>query len=81
MRDWYVLWYFRALRKSSSDIAVDALSTSALTHIMLDITYRDAKKRTLFDIPETRDEVLRTVLGAESIRQAIKRGKVQVVLF
>ena len=48
---------------------------------MLDITYRDAKKRTLFDIPETRDEVLRTVLGAESIRQAIKRGKVQVVLF
>ena len=63
------------------EFAVDALSTSALTHIMLDVTYRDVKKRTLLDVPETRDEVLRTVLGAESIRQAIKKGKVQVLLF
>ena len=48
---------------------------------MLDATYRDVKKRTLFDIPETRDDVLKNVLGAEAVRHAIKRGKVQVVLF
>ena len=48
---------------------------------MLDISHRDVKKRTLLDIPETRDEVLRTVLGADSIRKAISKGKIQIVLF
>ncbi|KAH8117531.1 U3-containing 90S pre-ribosomal complex subunit-domain containing protein [Phellopilus nigrolimitatus] len=59
----------------------DAVSLSALTHIMLDVTFRDVKKRSILDIPETRDEVFRTVLGAESVRQGIQRGKIQVVLF
>jgi len=59
----------------------DALTLSALTHIMLDVTFRDAKKRTLLDIPETRDEVFKTVLGGSSVREAIMQGKIQVVLF
>ncbi|KAF9264867.1 hypothetical protein L218DRAFT_958041 [Marasmius fiardii PR-910] len=59
----------------------DALSTSALTHIFLDITFRDAKKRNLLDIPETREEVFKTVLGCPGVRQGIHAGKVQVVLF
>ncbi|KAI5123282.1 hypothetical protein M0805_009303 [Coniferiporia weirii] len=59
----------------------DALSLSALTHIMLDVSFRDMKKRSMLDIPETRDEVLKTVLGADSVRQAIRRGKIQIVLF
>ncbi|ESK93005.1 hypothetical protein Moror_8908 [Moniliophthora roreri MCA 2997] len=59
----------------------DALSTSALTHIILDITFRDAKKRNLLDIPETRDEVFKTVLGCPTIQQGVKSGKIQVVLF
>ncbi|KAG7092272.1 hypothetical protein E1B28_008634 [Marasmius oreades] len=59
----------------------DALSTSALTHIILDITFRDAKKRNLLDIPETRGEVFKTVLGCPSVRQALHAGKVQLVLF
>ncbi|KAF7978109.1 hypothetical protein HWV62_1522 [Athelia sp. TMB] len=59
----------------------DALSLPALTHIMLDVTFQDAKKRSLLDIPETRDEVFKTVLGGEKMREAIKEGKVQVVLF
>ncbi|KAJ7582923.1 U3-containing 90S pre-ribosomal complex subunit-domain containing protein [Mycena floridula] len=59
----------------------DALAVSALSHIILDITSRDAKRRNLLDIPETRDEVFKTVLGAPAVLQAIKAGKVQVVLF
>jgi protein CMS1 len=59
----------------------DALSLSALSHIMLDVTFRDAKKRTLFDIPETRDEIFRTVLGCPQVLEVIKAGKVKVVLF
>ncbi|KAJ7738458.1 U3-containing 90S pre-ribosomal complex subunit-domain containing protein [Mycena maculata] len=59
----------------------DALTVSALSHIILDISFRDAKKRNMLDIPETRDEVFKTVLGAPKVLQAIKEGKIQVVLF
>lgn len=58
----------------------DALSTSQLTHIILDVSHRDAKKRTLLDILETRDEVFKTVLGCPSVLGRIKEGKVQIVL-
>ncbi|KAI0708968.1 U3-containing 90S pre-ribosomal complex subunit-domain containing protein [Earliella scabrosa] len=58
----------------------DALSTSALTHIILDVSFRDVKKRTLLDIPETRDEVFRTVLGAPKVLNGLKQGKIQLVL-
>jgi len=59
----------------------DALTVSALSHIILDVTYQDSKKRTLLDIPETRDEVFKTVLGGPAVQKAIKEGKIQVVLF
>ncbi|TFY81961.1 hypothetical protein EWM64_g2044 [Hericium alpestre] len=59
----------------------DALAISALTHIVLDVSYRDKKNRSLLDIPETRDEVFRTVLGAPQVLQAIRAGKIQIVLF
>nr|VWO98695.1 Chromatin modification-related protein EAF1 (ESA1-associated factor 1) (Vacuolar import and degradation protein 21) [Ganoderma boninense] len=58
----------------------DALSTSALTHIILDVSYRDIKKRSLLDIPETRDEVFRTVLGAPKVLSGLKQGTIQLVL-
>jgi len=51
-----------------------------LTHIILDLSHRDAKKRCLLDIPETRDEVFRTVLGAPKILQGLKHQKIQLVL-
>ncbi|KAI0049659.1 hypothetical protein FA95DRAFT_1581570 [Auriscalpium vulgare] len=59
----------------------DALSVSALTHIMIDVSFRDAKKRSLLDIPETRDELFKTVFDAPQVREAVKAGKIQVVLF
>ncbi|KAJ7219075.1 U3-containing 90S pre-ribosomal complex subunit-domain containing protein [Mycena pura] len=58
----------------------DALVLSAMSHIILDISFRDAKNRNMLDIPETRDEVFNTVLGAPKVLQAIKEGKIQVVL-
>ncbi|KAL1755343.1 U3-containing 90S pre-ribosomal complex subunit-domain containing protein [Schizophyllum commune] len=59
----------------------DALATTALSHIVLDITFRDAKKRNILDIPETRDELFRTILGCPKVLKGIKDGKIQVVLF
>jgi protein CMS1 len=59
----------------------DALTVSALSHIILDVTYQDIKKRSLLDIPETRDEVFKTVLGGSLVRKAIQDGKIQVVFF
>ncbi len=58
-----------------------ALSVSALTHITLDVSRRDAKKPCLLDIPETRGEVFRTVLGAPQVTERIKAGKTHIVLF
>ncbi|KAF5391313.1 hypothetical protein D9757_002080 [Collybiopsis confluens] len=58
----------------------DALTISALSHIILDMSYRDAKRRHLFDIPETRDDVFK-LLGSQKTWEAIKVGKIQVVLF
>ncbi|KAJ4488185.1 U3-containing 90S pre-ribosomal complex subunit-domain containing protein [Lentinula aciculospora] len=60
---------------------VDALTISALSHIMLDVSFIDAKKRNLFDIPETRDQVFKAVLGGPEVLEAIKAGKIQLVLF
>lgn len=59
----------------------DALSVSALTHIILDTTHKDAKNRNILEIPETRDETFRTVLNHPKIVKGIKDGKVQVIMF
>lgn len=59
----------------------DAISLKALTHIILDVTFRDVKNRTLLDIPETRDTLFKQVLANEGIRAAIASGKIKVVLF
>jgi protein CMS1 len=59
----------------------DALAVTALSHVVLDVSYHDAKKRSLLDIPETRDAVFKTVLGSPKLLAAVKQGKVQVVLF
>ena len=48
---------------------------------MLDVSHRDSKSRSLLDIPETRDEVFKTVLSAPQVFAAIQAGKIQLVLF
>jgi protein CMS1 len=66
--------------KPTKDVP-DALSVSALTHVMLDVSFRDAKNRSLLDIPETRDELFKTVLGAPLVMERLKAGKLHIVLF
>ncbi|KAG5354164.1 hypothetical protein C0989_003677 [Termitomyces sp. Mn162] len=56
----------------------DALAVSALSHIILDVTWKDSKKRSLLDIPETRDEVFQSVLGGRKVMQAIRKGTIQI---
>ncbi|CAE6503135.1 unnamed protein product [Rhizoctonia solani] len=59
----------------------DALSVKALSHIVLDLAYIDSKQRSLLDIPETRVDTLRGVLGHSRIRERLLNGKTQLVLF
>lgn len=59
----------------------DALSVSALTHVVLDVSFHDAKNRCLLDIPETRDDIFKTVLGAPLVLERLKAGKLHIVLF
>ncbi|KAI9508489.1 U3-containing 90S pre-ribosomal complex subunit-domain containing protein [Russula earlei] len=59
----------------------DALSVSALTHIIFDVSYHDPKSRCLLDIPETRDDVFKMVLGAPLVLERLKAGKTHIVLF
>jgi len=59
----------------------NALNVSALSHIILDITFKDTTTRNLLDIPETRDEIFGTILNHVQILKGIKEGKIQVVLF
>jgi len=61
-------------------LELDSMMVSALTHIIIDVSYRDAKRRSVLDIPETRDEVFGKILSYRSILQGIKAGKVQIVL-
>ncbi|KAF8478975.1 U3-containing 90S pre-ribosomal complex subunit-domain containing protein [Russula ochroleuca] len=58
-----------------------ALSVSALTHVMVDVSFHDAKNRCLLDIPETRDDIFKTVLGAPLVLERLKAGKLHIVLF
>ncbi|KAF5324946.1 hypothetical protein D9611_004355 [Ephemerocybe angulata] len=69
------------LRRTKIGAAAGSLAVSALTHIILDVTFHDAKNRNVLEIPETRDEVFKTVLGAPTVMKGVKEGKIQVILF
>lgn len=59
----------------------EAMSVTALTHIILDVSHRDAKKRSVLDIPETRDEVFSKILASPKVMQVLKSGTAQIILF
>jgi protein CMS1 len=48
---------------------------------MLDVSFRDAKNRSLLDIPETRDELFKTVFGAPLVMERLNAGKLHIALF
>ncbi|KAG8785749.1 hypothetical protein FRC20_012030 [Serendipita sp. 405] len=57
-----------------------ALSLNALTHILID-SHIDVKKRSIFDIPETRDALIKDIFENTELKQSIVSGKVSIVLF
>lgn len=57
-----------------------SLSVKALTHIIVD-THLDVKQRSIFDIPETREALIKDVLANNELRKAIESRKVSIVLF
>ncbi|QRV86722.1 U3 containing 90S pre-ribosomal complex subunit [Ceratobasidium sp. AG-Ba] len=59
----------------------DVLSVKALSHIVLDMSHLDSKQRSLLDIPETRADTLRGILGNARIRERLANGKTKLVLF
>ncbi|KZV90428.1 hypothetical protein EXIGLDRAFT_121049 [Exidia glandulosa HHB12029] len=61
--------------------AEGCLRLEALSHIIIDFTYQDSKKRNLFDIPETRQDLFKSVLANERLKPLLQSGKVKLVLF
>ena len=63
-------------------IAADALHLDGLEALIIDQTWVDAKQRTVFDTPETRDELLK-LLASESVNNLLKRSSkpVKLLLF
>ncbi|GAA6003176.1 hypothetical protein JCM10207_001786 [Rhodosporidiobolus poonsookiae] len=58
----------------------DALHLTHLSHIILDVSHLDAKKRSLLDVPEAREEVFK-LLGSKGVRERLREGKTRVVVF
>ncbi|KAG8954061.1 hypothetical protein FRC04_001045 [Tulasnella sp. 424] len=69
--------------------AEDGLKLTNLEYIILDLTHRDAKNRTLLDIPETRKEVFASLFGqgstgsngGKAIMEHVKDGKIKLLLY
>lgn len=69
--------------------AEDGLKLTNLEYIVLDMTHRDAKNRTLLDIPETRKEVFASLFGqgstgstgGKAVMQRVKDGKTKLLLY
>ncbi|BGP13638.1 hypothetical protein JCM10213_007815 [Rhodosporidiobolus nylandii] len=58
----------------------EALHLTHLSHIILDTTHLDAKKRSLLDNPEARGDLFK-LLGCAKVMERLREGKARVVLF
>ncbi|KAG8984498.1 hypothetical protein FRB90_005298 [Tulasnella sp. 427] len=69
--------------------AEDGLKSTNLEYIVLDSTHKDAKNRTLLDIPETRKEVFASVFGhgptgssgGKAVMKLVKTGKIKLIVY
>ncbi|ORY41450.1 U3-containing 90S pre-ribosomal complex subunit-domain containing protein [Leucosporidium creatinivorum] len=59
----------------------DSLHLTHLSHIILDATHLDAKKRSLVDMPEAREDLFKLVLGNKDIVERLKEGKCKIVIY
>ncbi|GAA5958208.1 hypothetical protein JCM3765_002848 [Sporobolomyces pararoseus] len=58
----------------------DSLKLTHLSHLILDTTHLDQKKRSLMDLPDARGDLFK-LLGCPKIMQRLKEGKMKLVLF
>lgn len=66
---------------SSLRLKTDSLHLTHLSHILLDATHLDAKKRSLVDMPEAREDLFKLVLGNKDIVERLKEGKCKIVVY
>ncbi|GAA5830231.1 hypothetical protein JCM3766R1_002833 [Sporobolomyces carnicolor] len=58
----------------------DSLKLTHLSHLILDTTHLDAKKRSLMDLPDARGDLFK-LLGCTKVMERLREGKMKVVLF
>ncbi|KAH8090598.1 U3-containing 90S pre-ribosomal complex subunit-domain containing protein [Filobasidium floriforme] len=59
----------------------DALTIRQQTVILLDLSYRDTKNRTLLTIPEIRDEFWKVLFGDKKVREKLLATGVKIAVF
>ncbi|GAA6025330.1 hypothetical protein JCM11491_000394 [Sporobolomyces phaffii] len=58
----------------------DSLKLTHLSHLILDTTHLDAKKRSLMDLPDARGDLFK-LLGCAKVMDRLREGKMKLVLF
>ncbi|GAA5900820.1 hypothetical protein JCM6882_007673 [Rhodosporidiobolus microsporus] len=58
----------------------EALHLTHLSHLILDVSHLDAKKRSLVDLIEARGDLFR-LLGSKKIMERLREGKMKLVIF
>ncbi|TNY23607.1 U3-containing 90S pre-ribosomal complex subunit-domain containing protein [Rhodotorula diobovata] len=58
----------------------DALHLTHLSHLILDVSHLDSKKRSLVDLPEARVDLFK-LLGSKPIMDRLREGKMKIVVF
>ncbi|KPV75847.1 uncharacterized protein RHOBADRAFT_52866 [Rhodotorula graminis WP1] len=58
----------------------DALHLTHLSHLILDVSHLDSKKRSLVDLPEARADLFKLV-GTKAVMDRLREGKMKLVVF
>ncbi|BGO89388.1 hypothetical protein NBRC10512_006305 [Rhodotorula toruloides] len=58
----------------------ESLHLTHLSHLILDVSHLDSKKRSLVDLPEARADLFK-LLGSKPIMDRLREGKMKIVLF
>lgn len=58
----------------------DSLHLTHLSHLILDVSHLDSKKRSLVDLPEARADLFRLV-GSKAVMDRLREGKMKIVVF
>jgi len=59
----------------------DSLGLKALSHVILDVSFIDSKMRSMFDMPETRQDLFNSLLAHPPLRARFVEGKTSLVFF